>query len=83
MRTTFNHDPKRPLTLRRTTGGLSGGTRVEYITQNDYNHTVLVEYKGERIVTEQDNLVQLRKRELKLPGAELRRKMALALGSSS
>ncbi|HYT45427.1 MAG TPA: hypothetical protein VEP90_24070 [Methylomirabilota bacterium] len=71
----------RPVALRRTTGSLSGGTRVDVVQDNN-DGTVDVLWKDERITTDRDNLVLLRNRKKMLPGAELRMKMSRLLGGS-
>lgn len=72
----------RPIALRRTTESLSGGTRVDFVGAGVENGTVVVAWRGKKFTTDADNLVYLRKRELELPGADLRRRMALAFGTN-
>ncbi len=77
MQTIFD----RPVALRKTVGSLSSGTRVDAVQNND-DGTVLVRWQEEVFTVDRDNLVLLRNKKLRLPGAELRRRMAIVLGTS-
>lgn len=76
MQTIFD----RPVVLRKTVGSLSSGTRVE-VVQNNNDGTVLTRWKDELITVDRDDLVLLRNKKLRLPGAELRQKIAVVLGT--
>jgi hypothetical protein len=81
MSTTFKYDIDRPLTLRKSTGSLSAGTRVDFVQVNN-DGSIKVAWKDQVLDMEQSDLVVLRTRRLQLPGAELRKKMALVLNTA-